>query len=54
MTIPDSLQTVGEHVFSKCYKLVPSNIDVSEDNEVYVTSQVVGYLCTKQIISIDR
>ncbi|GMH80656.1 hypothetical protein TL16_g08639 [Triparma laevis f. inornata] len=29
MTIPDSLQTLGLQVFRKCFKLFPSNIDVS-------------------------
>ncbi|GMH50577.1 hypothetical protein TL16_g06503 [Triparma laevis f. inornata] len=64
MTIPDSLQTLGEHVFLGCFNLVPSSIDVHDTIEdifdddvtdkVDVTDTVVVYLATKQMISIDR
>ncbi|GMI16377.1 hypothetical protein TrLO_g12922 [Triparma laevis f. longispina] len=43
ITIPDSLQTLGIRVFDGCYKLVPSNIDVSDwHNDT--TSEVVAHL----------
>ncbi|GMH74735.1 hypothetical protein TrLO_g3367 [Triparma laevis f. longispina] len=41
MTIPDSLQTLGCKVFTNCFKLVPSSIDVSEDNDVDLLSPEV-------------
>ncbi|GMH99305.1 hypothetical protein TrLO_g8384 [Triparma laevis f. longispina] len=34
MFIPDSLQKLGPHVFDRCPKLVPSNIDVKDSNAV--------------------
>ncbi|GMH77407.1 hypothetical protein TL16_g07396 [Triparma laevis f. inornata] len=41
MTIPDSLQTLGSGVFGKRKKLVPSNINVNNNNAVvaYLSSQ---------------
>ncbi|GMI16402.1 hypothetical protein TrLO_g12294 [Triparma laevis f. longispina] len=33
MTIPDSLQSVGNNAFHQCSKLVPSNIDVDYDTD---------------------
>ncbi|GMH67910.1 hypothetical protein TL16_g04795 [Triparma laevis f. inornata] len=45
MTIPDSLQTLGDRVFYNCKALVPSNIDVGFDHDV---SAIVAYLCSKQ------
>ena len=33
MMIPDSLQTLGNNVFHRCSKLVPSYIDVDYDTE---------------------
>ncbi|GMH51973.1 hypothetical protein TL16_g01129 [Triparma laevis f. inornata] len=51
MTIPESLQTIGEEVFHGCSKLVPSNIDVSEDNENDVSSEVVLYFRSQQRIA---
>ena len=52
MRVPDSLQEFGEHVFWKCSKLVPSDIDVDGDSEASddegVTSEVVAYLRSKQ------
>ena len=43
MKVPDSLQTFGNIVFYECSKLVPSDIDVSDDNND-TTSEVVAYL----------
>ena len=34
MKVPDSLQTFGEYVFLECSKLVPSDINVIDDNAV--------------------
>ncbi|GMH68158.1 hypothetical protein TrLO_g13720 [Triparma laevis f. longispina] len=34
MTILDSLQTLGDNVFQGCFKLVPSKINVCDDNAV--------------------
>ncbi|GMH61347.1 hypothetical protein TrST_g6691 [Triparma strigata] len=43
MKIPDSLQKFGRYVFYECSKLVPSDIEVSDqDNDT--TSKVVAYL----------
>ncbi|GMH57660.1 hypothetical protein TL16_g02439 [Triparma laevis f. inornata] len=50
MTILDSLQTLGKHVFWACSKLVPSYIGVS-DNGNSVTSQAVPYLRDQQKIA---
>ncbi|GMH51017.1 hypothetical protein TrLO_g12743 [Triparma laevis f. longispina] len=44
--IPDSLQTLGKTVFLKCSKLVPSYIDVSNENND-TTSEVLKYLYEK-------
>ncbi|GMH73863.1 hypothetical protein TL16_g06307 [Triparma laevis f. inornata] len=41
MNVPDSLQKFGSWVFFNCSKLVPSTIDVDDDD---VTSEVVAYL----------
>ncbi|GMH88116.1 hypothetical protein TL16_g11063 [Triparma laevis f. inornata] len=46
MTIPDSLQTLGTRDFLNCTKLVPSSIDVNNDNNT--TSEVITYLRSKQ------
>ncbi|GMH76923.1 hypothetical protein TL16_g09198 [Triparma laevis f. inornata] len=43
MTIPNSLQELGDGVFLNCYKLVPSNIDASLDNDD-VTPKIVELL----------
>ena len=43
MTIPDSLQTFGRHIFYECSKLVPSNIIVN-DKAIESTSEVVAHL----------
>ena len=43
MKVPDSLQTLGGNIFYDCSKLVPSDIDVT-DEEDDVTSEVVAYL----------
>ncbi|GMH53034.1 hypothetical protein TrLO_g6615 [Triparma laevis f. longispina] len=42
MMIPDSLQTLGRWVFDSCSKLVPSNIDICDEDAV------VAYLRSKQ------
>ncbi|GMH99562.1 hypothetical protein TrST_g3291 [Triparma strigata] len=42
MKVPDSLQTFGANVFYNCSKLVPSDIDVSGDEDT--TTEVVTYL----------
>ncbi|GMH46646.1 hypothetical protein TrVE_jg3216 [Triparma verrucosa] len=47
MKVPDSLQTFGGHVFFKCSKLVPSNIDVS-NNKYDATSAVLAHLRSLQ------
>ncbi|GMH81625.1 hypothetical protein TrVE_jg12559 [Triparma verrucosa] len=50
MTIPDSLQTLGEYVFADCSKLVPSTIDTKNiENDKAVTVEVVHYLRTTQV-----
>ncbi|GMH77883.1 hypothetical protein TL16_g07570 [Triparma laevis f. inornata] len=36
MMIPDSLQTLGDDVFYGCSKLIPSSIDVNEDDDAVV------------------
>ncbi|GMH88412.1 hypothetical protein TrST_g13986 [Triparma strigata] len=41
MKVPDSLQKFGEMDFYGCYKLVPSHIDVSWDQDA---SEIVAYL----------
>ncbi|GMH56428.1 hypothetical protein TL16_g02133 [Triparma laevis f. inornata] len=43
MTIPDSLQTLGHHIFHGCFKLVPSNI-ILNNQTIDSTSDVVTYL----------
>ena len=48
MTIPDTLQTLGRNVFYNCSKLLPSNIDISWNNDDDPTSQVVAYLSSQQ------
>ena len=49
MTIPDSLQTLGDNVFYNCSKLVPSSIDISDEiNDDDVTSEVVAHLSSQQ------
>ncbi|GMH55054.1 hypothetical protein TL16_g01807 [Triparma laevis f. inornata] len=50
MTIPESLQTLGEDDFHKCFKLVPSHIDISNINND-VTANVVHHLRTQQRIA---
>ncbi|GMH64004.1 hypothetical protein TrST_g7707 [Triparma strigata] len=45
MKIPDSLQTFRYNVFYKCFKLVPSDIDISYGHDV---SAVVSYLRSVQ------
>ena len=47
MTIPDSLQTLGDSVFYRSSKLVPSNIEV-RDKFNDTTSEVVAHLSSKQ------
>ena len=45
MTIPDSLQKVGDDVFVYSSKLVPSSIDINDEiNENDVTSKVIAHL----------
>ncbi|GMI15994.1 hypothetical protein TrLO_g2066 [Triparma laevis f. longispina] len=51
MTIPDSLQTLGEFAFDNCLMLVPSTVDVSEDNNDDPTSEVVAHLRFQQLLS---
>ncbi|GMH65148.1 hypothetical protein TL16_g04127 [Triparma laevis f. inornata] len=34
MTIPGSLQTLGNHVFHGCINLVPANINIQPDDDV--------------------
>ncbi|GMI14710.1 hypothetical protein TrLO_g12516 [Triparma laevis f. longispina] len=48
MTIPDSLQKFGDGVFVRCFKLVPSNIDVIDDSYDDSTSEVFAHLCSQQ------
>ncbi|GMH91586.1 hypothetical protein TrVE_jg5538 [Triparma verrucosa] len=50
MTIPDSLQTIGNEVFDECSKLVPSRIDIDNvTNHNDVTEEVVHHLRTTQV-----
>ena len=60
MKVPDSLQTIGSHVFLNCSKLVPSHIDVkyydsdsesdeeNDEERVDVTSEVIAHLRSLQ------
>ena len=49
MTIPDSLERLGSFVFAFCFKIVPSNINVSNPgyNEDQ-TLEVVTHLFSQQ------
>ncbi|GMH88592.1 hypothetical protein TL16_g11197 [Triparma laevis f. inornata] len=54
MTIPDTLQTFGTLTlsgvcFHGCFKLVPSSINISLDNDNDPTSEVVAYLRSQQL-----
>ena len=51
---PVSLQTIGEEVFYRCFELVPSYIDVSDDNEKDVTSEVISYLRLQSIAALKK
>ncbi|GMH60654.1 hypothetical protein TrLO_g895 [Triparma laevis f. longispina] len=48
MTIPDSLQRLGTHVFFFCSKLVPSNIIVN-NTTIDSTSKVVAHFRSQQL-----
>ncbi|GMH67191.1 hypothetical protein TrST_g14111 [Triparma strigata] len=48
MKVPDSLQKFDGLVFEECYKLVPSDIDVDDDNEAvvaYLRAQPLSQAC---------